>query len=31
LEATAADPARHREFLLRSSLLASVAKAKTLV
>ena len=31
LAATAADPARHREFLLRSSLLASVAKAKTLV
>jgi 3-(3-hydroxy-phenyl)propionate hydroxylase len=30
LAATAADPTRQREFLLRSSLLASVAKAKTL-
>jgi len=30
LAATAADPRRHRQFLLRSSLLASVAKAKTL-
>jgi 3-(3-hydroxy-phenyl)propionate hydroxylase len=30
LAATAADPERHRQFLLRSSLLASVAKAKTL-
>lgn len=30
LAATAADPRRHREFLLRSSLLASVAKARTL-
>jgi 3-(3-hydroxy-phenyl)propionate hydroxylase len=30
LAATAADPERHRRFLLRSSLLASVAKAKTL-
>ena len=30
LAATAADPQRHREFLLRSSLLASVAKARTL-
>jgi 3-(3-hydroxy-phenyl)propionate hydroxylase len=30
LAATAADPRRQREFLLRSSLLASVAKAKTL-
>lgn len=30
LAATAADPRRHREFLLRSSLLASVAKAGTL-
>jgi 3-(3-hydroxy-phenyl)propionate hydroxylase len=30
LAATAADPQRHRQFLLRSSLLASVAKAKTL-
>jgi 3-(3-hydroxy-phenyl)propionate hydroxylase len=30
LAATAADPERHRQFLLRSSLLASVVKAKTL-
>jgi 3-(3-hydroxy-phenyl)propionate hydroxylase len=30
LAATAADPERHRQFLLRSSLLASVAKARTL-
>ena len=30
LAATAADPERHRQFLLRSSLLASVARAKTL-
>jgi 3-(3-hydroxy-phenyl)propionate hydroxylase len=30
LAATAADPERHRQFLLRSSLLASVATAKTL-
>ena len=30
LAATAADPERHRQFLLQSSLLASVAKAKTL-
>jgi 3-(3-hydroxy-phenyl)propionate hydroxylase len=30
LAATAADQRRHREFLLRSSLLASVAKARTL-
>ncbi|HEY1819561.1 MAG TPA: FAD-dependent monooxygenase [Trebonia sp.] len=30
LTATAADPERHRQFLLRSSLLASVAKARTM-